>query len=150
MHHLSQSFLCHQKSQQQDITSSNGVVVHEKSNGSSCQNNAEDECNGISTKHMVKETNHEVDNSNKQNLKGKKDKKTKKHKEREKSKDIDSCESEQKSKVKKHRKDIHGNAEESDKLVNIENKQKRKRSEEKEFRGEFLNCSSSDIIYLCS
>lgn len=124
------------KSQQQDITSSNGVVVHEKSNGSSCQNNAEDECNGISTKHMVKETNHEVDNSNKQNLKGKKDKKTKKHKEREKSKDIDSCESEQKSKVKKHRKDIHGNAEESDKLVNIENKQKRKRSEEKEFRVE--------------
>ena len=123
------------------MTSSNGVVDHEKSNGSSFQINAEDQCNGDSIKHTVKEKNHEVDDSNvEQNSKDRRDKKTKKHKERKKFKDIDSFESEQRIKEKKYKSDSHGNAEELDKLVGTENEQKRKRkrNEEEDGKGESL------------
>nr|XP_058970777.1 cell growth-regulating nucleolar protein-like [Pocillopora verrucosa] len=126
-------------SQEQGVTSSNGVVDHEKSNGSSFQSNAEDQCNGDSTKHTVKEKNHEVDDGNvEQNSKDRRDKKTKKHKERKKFKDIDSFESEQRIKEKKYKSNSHGNAEESDKLVDTENEQKRKRkrNEEEDGKGE--------------
>ena len=123
------------------MTSSNGVVDHEKSNGSCFQSNAEDQCNGDSTKHTVKEKNHEVDDGNvEQNSKDRRDKKTKKHKERKKFKDMDSFESEQRIKEKKYKSDSHGNAEESDKLVDTENEQKRKRkrNEEEDGKGKSL------------
>ena len=134
-------YFIYQNSQEQGVTSSNGVVDHEKSNGSSFQSNAEDQCNGDSTKLTVKEKNHEVDDSNvEQNSKDRRDKKTKKHKERKKLKDIDSFESEQRIKEKKYKSDSHGNAEELDKLVDTENEQKRKRkrNEEEDGKGESL------------
>ena len=123
------------------MTSSNGVVDHEKSNGSCFQSNAEDQCNGDSTKHTVKEKNHEVEDSNvEQNSEERGDIKTKKHKERKKLKDMDSFESELRIKEKKYKSDSHGNAEESDKLVDTENEQKRKRkrNEEEDGKGESL------------
>ena len=110
------------------MTSSNGVVDHEKSNGSCFQSNAEDQCNGDSTKHTVKEKNHEVEDGNvEQNSEERRDKKTKKHKERKKLKDMDSFESEQRIKEKKYKSDTEN-----------EQKRKRKRNEEEDGKGESL------------